>query len=90
MIGNPSRRDELPMYPQIIIAPFAKWAVDLVVPINPLVRRTSASYIITTIDYLTRWEDASAVKDYSSKIVVKFLFKNVVTRLGCPRMLRIN
>jgi hypothetical protein len=46
-VGNPSRRDEMPLKPQVTLKVFGKWVVDFAGPINPLVRRSGARYIIT-------------------------------------------
>jgi transposase InsO family protein len=36
---------------------------------------------------LTRWVEARAVKDYSATIVVCFIFDDIITRFGCPKIL---
>jgi hypothetical protein len=47
---------------------FEKWAIDFVGPINPPGKRTGARYIITVIEYLTRWDEVKLVKDCSATI----------------------
>ena len=69
---------------------FDKWAIDFVGPINPPGKRTGARYIITVIDYLTRWAKAAPVKDCNATTSTQFLFENILTRFGCPCILMSN
>jgi hypothetical protein len=64
-----------------------KWAIDFVGPINPPAKRSGARYIMTVIEYLTRWAEAAPVKYCSAETTTHFLFEKVITRFGCPRIL---
>ena len=88
--GKPSRRDEMPLKPQVTLQAYDKWAIDFVGPINPLGKLIGARYIITPTDYLTRWVEAAPVKDCSAAIATQFIFENTLTRFGYPRILMSN
>jgi hypothetical protein len=60
--------------------------IDFVGPINPPGKSTRSRYIITTIKYLTRWANTRAVKDCSETIAVRFIFDDIITRFGCPKI----
>ena len=89
-MGKLSRRDEMPLVPQVTLQPFDKWVVDFVGPINPPGKRTSAWYVIIVIDYLTRWVEATPIVDCKTAIAARFLFDKTITRFGCPRILMSN
>jgi hypothetical protein len=86
-VGKPSRRDEMTLRPQVTLQVFDRWEIDFVGPINPPTRISRARYIITTNEYLTRWDEATPVKDCSEETTSHFLFEHVVTRFGYPRIL---
>jgi hypothetical protein len=86
-VVNPSKRDEMPLRPQVTLKVFDKWEVDFVGPINLPARRLGARYIIIATEYLTKWVEAVVVKDCSVGTVAHFLFEKVITRFVCPRIL---
>ena len=58
--------------------------MDFLGPIKPTAKLTGNNYILVAIDYSTKWVEAVALRDNSSKSVAKFLYKNIMTRFGCP------
>jgi hypothetical protein len=86
-VGKPSRRDEIPLALQMTLQAFEKWAIDFVGPINPPGKRTGSRYIITVIEYLTRWAETREVKDCSATIGARFIFDDIITRFGCAKIL---
>jgi hypothetical protein len=86
-VGRPSIRDEMSLAPQMTLQVFEKWSIDFVGPINPPGKRTGARYIITVTKYLTRWAEARAVKDCSATTATRFIFDDIITRFGCPKIL---
>jgi hypothetical protein len=71
----------------VTLQEFDKWTIDFVGLVNPPTKIIVARYIITTMEYLTRLVEATPVKYYSAETVAHFLFEQVITSFGCPRVL---
>jgi hypothetical protein len=71
-VGNPSRRDKIPLVSQVTLQAFDKWAVDFVGPINPPMKRSGVIYIIYVTYYLTRWYEAELEIDCSVETSAQF------------------
>lgn len=84
-VGRPSLREELPLHLVHTVQIFDKWAVDFIGPISPLTRYSKARYIITATEYLSRWAEATPVKDCTAKAATRF--ENIISRFRCPRSL---
>ena len=54
--------------------------------INQPKKIIGAWYIITATYYLTQWAEAAPVVDCTTVIAGRFLFENIMTRFGCPRI----
>ena len=63
---------------------FEIWAIDFIGPFPIPAKRIGARYIITTVEYVTKWAEAKPVDTCSSEIAAKFIYKIIITRFGCP------
>jgi hypothetical protein len=77
---------ELPLHPSLPLTPLEKWGIDYVGPISPPSSRRN-EYIIMAIEYLTKWAEAKAVKTADTKQTAIFLYENIISRFGCPKIL---
>ncbi|KAL3694004.1 hypothetical protein R1sor_007655 [Riccia sorocarpa] len=65
-------------------APFEKWGIDFVGPIQPVTRYTRRRYILVATDYATRMVEAEATRKDDAVTVAEFFFRNIISRYGCP------
>ena len=63
---------------------FKIWAIDFIGPFPIPAKRIGARYIITTVEYVTKWAEAEPINTFSSEISAKFIYENIITRFGCP------
>ena len=55
--GKSLQRDEIALVPRLTLQAFSKWVADIVGPISPKRKQIGERYIITAIDYLTKWDE---------------------------------
>jgi len=67
----------------IIETPFDRVAVDLVGPIHPETDKGNR-YILTMVDYATRYPEAVPLKDIKTETVAEAMV-NMFTRVGVPK-----
>ena len=46
--------------------------------------RNGYEYILTVMDYFTKWEEAYPIRDHKATTVARMLLENCFTRLGIP------
>ena len=81
--GAPSFRNHWPLTPIIPLAPFEKWGIDFIGPIDPMSAR-KRRYIILATDYATKWVEARATVKNDAKTAATFLFEEIMMRFGHP------
>ena len=62
--------------------PFERWGMDFVGPLPE--SKSGNKYILTAIDYATRWVVAKAYPDKSATSVITFLYNHIVMEYGPP------
>src|SRR3989337_259182 len=83
--GGPKKNNEL--YPiEVSGNPFERIGIDIVGPLNPT--KEGHRYIVVSIDYLTKWPEARALKEANTTNVSKFIYEDIICRHGCPRILQ--
>ena len=63
---------------------FETWTIDFIGPFPKQGKRTRARYIITAIEYVTKWVEAERVPSCTKEVAAKFIYENIITRFGCP------
>lgn len=65
------------------LAPFEKWGVDFIGPIQPL-ESHKHKYIILAADYGTKWVEERATPKNDAETSAKFRFERILLRFGHP------
>lgn len=67
----------------VISSPFERVAIDIVGPINPRASNGSR-YILTMVDFASRWPEAVALKDIETTTVAEAMLE-IFCRVGIPK-----
>lgn len=73
----------LPLIPLQTEEPFKMWGIDF---IGEIADASSGGHrwILVATDYFTKWVEAIPTRQATSKVVIKFLMDNILTRFGVP------
>ena len=63
---------------------FDVWGIDFMGPFPPSFGNL---YILLAVNYVSKWVEAVTTTTNDANVVVKFLSKNIFTRLGTPRVI---
>ena len=82
--GNPKVNNILhPIEPR---APFQRIGIDIVGPLT--ITKKGNRYIVTAMDYFTKWPIAKAIKETTAKTVSKFIYEKIICEHGCLQVLQ--
>ena len=81
-----SRQFKEPLHPIKVGQPFDHIVIDLIGPCK--ITQQNNRYIVTAIDYLTKWPEAKAIPNKEAATVAKFIFEEIICRHGCPKILQ--
>ncbi|XP_023748530.1 uncharacterized protein LOC111896779 [Lactuca sativa] len=65
--------------------PFYQWGIDIVGPFSKAPGRLK--YMVVAIDYFTKWIEAEPLACILGRHMIKFVWKNIMTRFGTPKVL---
>lgn len=80
------RKPAFPLQPVNIEQPFEQWGLDIIGEIMPHSSKQHR-YILTAIDYFTKWVEAIPLKTTNSKAIIEFIDQFIITRFGVPNAL---
>ena len=80
---------EMPLHVSLSLVPFEKWEIDYVREIHPHSSKKMA-YIVVATEYLTKWAEAKAVKIDTVAHTATFMYENIISRFGVPKILVSN
>jgi hypothetical protein len=70
----------------VVSRPFEQWGLDIIGEITPSSSKQHR-YILTAIDYFTKWAEFILVIHVNEKVVIQFIEQHMITRFGVPSVL---
>jgi hypothetical protein len=82
-ITSKEHLSSMPLQPALLDFPFSKWGLEFFGPINPP-SSTRHIFILTSIDYFTKWTKVVPLRHVQDEQVISFLESNIFFRFGLP------
>ncbi|GBC32235.1 DDE-type integrase/transposase/recombinase [Rhizophagus irregularis DAOM 181602=DAOM 197198] len=70
------QKTKLPLHPIPVESPFYQIGIDFVGPL-PIITNEN-KYIITAMDYLTKWLEAQSVKEVTAEQAAHFIYEEII------------
>ncbi|VFQ92169.1 unnamed protein product [Cuscuta campestris] len=67
------------------VIPFARWGIDIIGAFP--VAQGGKKFVMVAIDYFTKWIEAEAMATITVRQCEKFVWKNIITRFGAPKII---
>ena len=83
-MGNLSRRNEMPLQEILVVQIFYVWGIDFM---GPFPSSFGNMYILLTVDYVSKWVEATTCPRNNFITVVGFIQRNILSRFGAPRII---
>src|SRR6266540_5159570 len=74
------------LYPIELKALFQRIGIDIVGPL--IIIKKENRYIVTAMDYFTKWLIAKVIKETTAKTISKFIYEKIICEHGCPQVLQ--
>ena len=71
------------LFPIVTVGPFMKWGIDYMT-CNP-VSTGGHKYIIVTVDYFTKWEEAMPTYKAAGETMDFFVFNQIIACFSIPK-----
>lgn len=72
----------MPLTSMMEVELFGVWGIDFM---GPFPLSFNNQYILVAVDYVSKWVEAIPTQTNDSRVVMKFMKKNIFSRFGVPR-----
>jgi hypothetical protein len=76
------QKTKQPLHPIPVHSPFYQIGIDFIGPLT--ITTIGNRYIITAMDYLTKWPEARPVKKATAEQAALFIYEAIICHHGCP------